>query len=101
MPLHTETRAGGRVIQADESGRIVSYSEVRNGIEYFYSASGEVLEIQPVAPPRHWICTACGWRCEVRGYTAHPDACRFGAASNWIEILPQTTLAQDGAGETK
>ena len=93
MPLHTETRAGGTVhILVDDNGRIVSHSEVRNGVAYYYSATGEVLEQHPIMPPRRWMCTACGCRCEAAGYMNHPDPCHSPVhQSNWIEILTDKT----------
>lgn len=91
MPLHEETRAGGCVhILCDENGRIVRNAVVKNGFVSYLSDTGEVLEQHPIVPPRRWICTACGYRCEVAGFTDHPGTC--GKQSNWIEI--QTTKTE-------
>ena len=84
MPLHTETRAGGRKILVDDNGFVVSHTEVRNGIAYYYSAEGILLEQKPITKPRYYVCTACGYRCEASGYI-EPDQCHAGKHANWIE----------------
>lgn len=86
MPILVEPRAGRLVTVETSTGRIVDHIEVREGIMYFVSSDGEVLESKAIGSAHRFVCTACGARCEAENLTGdHPDCPKRYPASGWEE----------------
>lgn len=86
MPILVEPR-DGRLVEVDtNTGKIVDHIEIRDGIMYHVSADGQVLESQVFGFQHHFVCTACGARCEAGNLTGDLPVChRRHPLADWRE----------------
>lgn len=86
MPLLIEPR-GDYLVQVDTStGKIMDHIEVRDGIMHFMANDGQVLESKVIGHTYHFVCTACGDRCEAGNLTGYrPDCPKGYPAPGWEE----------------
>ena len=86
MPILVEPR-DGRLVQVDtNTGKIVDHIEIRDGVIHYMSADGQVLESKAIGRQHHFVCTACGERCEAGNLTGYrPDCPKGYPVPGWME----------------
>ena len=86
MPILVEQR-GDRFVEVDTStGKIVDHIEVRDGVMYYMASDGQVLESNAIGSRHHFVCNACGLRCEATNLTGQRPRCaREYNTPHWTE----------------
>lgn len=87
MPILVEPR-GDRFVEVDTlTGKIVNRIEVRDGFMNYIASDGQVLECKAIGRRHHFVCNACGLRCEAANLTGQTPGCeREYNAPNWTEV---------------
>lgn len=86
MSLHKAIKPGCVIWVDDATGKLVDHIEVRDGWMYYMSVDGQVLEQKPVGRKHHFVCTACGERCDAENLTGDtPDCCKGYPVPGWKE----------------
>ena len=86
MTLLVEPRDGRLEMIEISTGKIVDHVEIRDGILHYVASDGQTLESKVVGKPHHFVCTACGDRCEAGNLTGYlPDCCKGYPAPEWKE----------------
>lgn len=88
MPLYSfkNEKLGRTVLVDGNTGKIVDHVEVRDGILHYVASDGQTLESKVIGKPHHFICTACGERCQAGNLTGYlPDCYKGYPDPEWKE----------------